>query len=162
YANAVNGASCNIDLELFDVVVLHYSTGLYHATYFSPAFENALRAYSGVKVAFTQDEYDTTDILRQRIRDLGIHVFYTCVPDEHIEAVYPRSSFRQVKFVNTLTGYVPISMDLGVRRKPVAERTVHVGYRGRPLSPRYGILGHDKLVIGERMKAICEREMVSC
>jgi hypothetical protein len=162
YADAVAGAPCNVDLELFDVVVVHYSTALYQAGYFSRSFADALRGYSGLKVAFTQDEYDGTETLRRQIEILGIHIFFTCVPAEHVQAIYPNERFPQVRFVPTLTGYAPLGVDTCAPRKPIGERPIHVGYRGRALSARYGLLAREKLVIGQRMKAECERAGILC
>src|SRR5262249_28047446 len=123
---------------------------------------DALRSYSGVKVAFAQDEYDSTETLRRQIESLGIRIFFTCVPAEHVQAIYPTERFPNVRVVPTLTGYAPLGLDTAAARKPIGERPIHVGYRGRPLSPRYGLLAREKLVIGQRMKELCERAGIAC
>lgn len=157
YANAVSGASCGLDLEVFDAVVLHYSASLYVAGYLSGSFRAALRRYTGTKVLFVQDEYDNTEEIRRGIVDLGIGLVFTCVPDRYIAAVYPPARFPGVRFVSNLTGYVPAAYE-GLRvRRPIAGRRWAIGYRGRPLHYKYGLLGRDKVVIGQRMRAICEQ-----
>jgi len=162
YANAVEGAACNVPLGVFDVVVIHYSACLYYRDYFSPAYADALRRFTGLKVAFAQDEYDWTENLRDRIGDLGIQVFFTCVPEPYVEAVYPRARFPGTRFYSTLTGFVPSGLDANIARKPVSERRIFVGYRGRALHPRYGALAREKLVIGQKMKDLCERAKLPC
>src|SRR4030095_12149539 len=40
--------------------------------------------------------------------------------------------------------------------KPMAKRTSTIGYRGRDLPYWYGNLGQEKLIIGQRMRQICD------
>lgn len=156
YAPAVLGAQCGVDLAAFDVVVLHYSVRLCYEDFISASYASAVAAFKGLKVLFIQDEYEYTETARRWIERLGIDVVYTCVPPEWIDTVYPRKRYPKVEFITNLTGYVPVRFERLGPRRPIAERRVVIGYRGRPLPYWYGALSREKLVIGQRMKKICE------
>ncbi len=155
YAAATGTALCTFDLDLFDVIIIHYSVRLNVENHLSVSYAEALSKYSGLKVLFIQDEYDRTETARQWISRLGIALVYTCVPPEYVEAVYPRARFPGVEFINTLTGFVPIGFEAPRRTRPLSERKYVLGYRGRELSYWYGDLSREKLTIGVRMKQIC-------
>jgi hypothetical protein len=155
YSNATGMARCKTALANFDAVVIHYSVRVNLLDHLSPSFANALKDYAGLKVLFIQDEYDTTEIARDAIERLGIHTVFTCVPPEWIPSIYPPERFAHVDFIPTLTGYVPLSQHAA--GKPLAERGVLIGYRGRALPYWYGELGQEKQQIGQRMRQECER-----
>jgi hypothetical protein len=154
YAAATGVDTPAADLSLFDVVVVHYCIRINVEGHLSPAYSEALRAFAGLKLLFLQDEYDTTESARRAIEYLGIQVVYTCVSDRHIADVYPPQRFPSVDFIPTLTGFVPIGLKPKVR--PLRERPHLIAYRGRSLAYWYGDLGQEKLVIGQRMKQICQ------
>lgn len=147
-------------LRRFDVLVLHYSffPGLHWQV--PPDLERALIDFQGHKVLFLQDEYDNTLVAHNWIRSLGIQTVYTCIPPEYRDTVYPPDRFPGVDFRQTLTGFVPISIPK-VPLLSAAERRIVIGYRGRQLHPRYGDLGREKALIGERMREICKQRGVS-
>src|SRR5262249_29242402 len=72
-----------------------------------------------------------------------------------VERVYSPVRFGKVRFVSVLTGYVPLDIHDIKASKPISERSITIGYRGRRLGWWYGDLGQEKLVIGQRMKQIC-------
>lgn len=156
YSYVSSYSRCDLDLDYFDAVVLHYSVRVCHAGHLSRSFERALRAHQGLKAIFVQDEYEHTFLTHQAIRDLGITVVFTCVPEVSIATVYPPATFPNVRFVPVLTGYVPLDFETAASHRPIAERPILIGYRGRRIGPWYGDLGQEKLVIGERMKSICD------
>ncbi len=160
YAIATHGAACEISLLLFDVIIIHYSVRVSLDWHLSRSYAEGLRRFGGYKILFIQDDYDTTEVARNWIKELGIHAVFTCVPKKYIESVYPSSRFPYVEFVETLTGYVPIRSDVHGTPKPLSERIFVIGYRGRPLSHWYGNLGREKLLIGKRMRQICEERGV--
>ena len=157
YLPATQGLGCQTDLNKFDVVMIHYSVrvSVLHGNYtFSPAYRDAVQAFSGYKVLFLQDEYEGTNIAKHWIQLLGIHAVYTCVPEAYIEQVYPKACFPNVDFIHILTGYVPIdvaSMKYGF----LSKRETLIGYRGRALPYWYGSLGQEKLNIGIKVKEFC-------
>ena len=141
---------------LYDAVVIHYSVRLSVEAHLSPACAEALQGYGGLKIAFVQDDYETTEITRKWLERLGIHSVFTIVPQAYIEAVYPKSRFPHVEFRETLTGFVPLRPKPPEQLKPIGKRTWVIGYRGRDLPYWYGSLGREKLIIGQRMRQICD------
>ncbi|MGH7199756.1 MAG: hypothetical protein ACREJB_04075, partial [Planctomycetaceae bacterium] len=156
YEPATFAARCRHGLDAFDAVVIHYSIRVNRPDHLSSAFAEQFRRFQGLKVLFLQDEYDHTEFARRAIGELGVHVVWTCVPPEGIEQVYPAARFPGVRFVPTLTGHAPSPGDCPRQPRPIAERPVVIGYRGRPLGYWYGDLGQEKLNIGRRMRALCE------
>jgi hypothetical protein len=150
-------AKCHFDLAYFDAVVVHFSVRLCFPGHLSASFARALQGYQGLKVLFIQDEYDHTQAAQKALRDLGIGLVFTCVPEESIARVYPPHEFPGVKFVNVLTGYVPIELNQLKGFAPLRERSILIGYRGRNLGYWYGELGQEKVRIGARMREICNQ-----
>src|SRR5262249_27725340 len=133
YAIATDKAICTTDLSLFDAIIVHSSIQLDCHAKLSSSYEESIKKFHGLKILFVQNEYDTTENVRQRIESLGVHVVFTCVPAEHLEAVYPSSRFPHVEFVPTLPGYVPYHLEDYTTPKPLSERTFVIGYRGQIL-----------------------------
>jgi hypothetical protein len=116
-----------LDLDAFDVVVLHYSLVITADSYLSPAMRERVRAFGGLKVMFLQDEYRWVDDITSMIRYLGIDVLFSIVPPREISNVYG-SRIPDVEIIPTLAGYVPER--LTNRRTPrSADRTIDPGYR---------------------------------
>ena len=146
-----------VDLSIFDVVVVHYSVRLSVSNHLAASFCDALRAFSGLKVLFIQDEYDETERARQCMDDIHFDIVYTCVPESCVEQVYPKYRFPATDFLPTLTGYVPESGNIEQLALPLQERRLMIGYRGRRLPFIYGRLGYEKYQIGLAVKAEAER-----
>lgn len=155
YAAAANDLECPIDLAGFDVVLFNYSVRLCYDWHFSPSFAEAVRDFGGYKAMFIQDEYDTPETTRKWMESLGMHAVFTCVPAEYVDLVYPLTRFPRLERKQVLTGYVPLSINAS-NQKPMADRKIAIGYRGRPLPYFYGDLGREKVTIAQKMKAICE------
>ena len=135
-----------LDLDEFDVVVIHYSLVIIWDDYFSGWFRDAVARYDGLKVQFIQDEYRWVDDITAQMQEMGIDVLYSVVPPEAVPAVYGnRLPATEVLF--TLTGYVPEDA-VGRSVPPPAAREVDVGYRGRSIPFWLGRLGHEKIEIG--------------
>ncbi len=147
-------------LPRYDVAVLHYSFFPGLQWQMPPELEQKLAGFRGLKVLFLQDEYDNTLAVHGWIRSLGIQTVYTCIPANCRESVYPSERFPGVTFEQTLTGFVPRELPY-VRILSAAERPLLIGYRGRQLHPRYGDLGREKSLIGERMREICAQRGIA-
>lgn len=157
YVHVTHDALVEFDFSGFDVVFHNYCARLCFPGYVSESYRDRLRNFPGLKVLAVQDEYDRTDTLKAAIKDLGFDIVLTCVPQDSLEYVYPRSEFPNVTFITVFTGYV--SDDFEASRPPaprLSERPVLIGYRGRDIGGRYGRLGFDKFEIGRRMKEICD------
>ena len=137
-----------LDLDEFDVVVVHYSLMILAESYLPADLRGALSRFGGLKIQFIQDDYRQVEAMRAAMRTLGIHVLFTLVPEREIERVWPASSLPGVTVLSTLAGYVP---EAAARRKVPAldERPLDVGYRGRPLPAWLGLLGQEKKWIAE-------------
>jgi glycosyltransferase involved in cell wall biosynthesis len=160
YFAATRGFACPA-LELFDVVVVHYSVRLSIESHFSEDFLQRIGSFGGARVLFIQDEYDTTETARRWMERLDFDLVYTCVPEESVEDVYPSARFPKTRFVPTLTGYAPIDVGQDARWRPLCDRRTLIGYRGRDLPFWYGDLGQEKIVIAQRMQEYCRRASVS-
>jgi hypothetical protein len=159
YVHVTHGAVMGFDLSAYDIVFHNYCARLCFEDYVSQSYLDALRAFRGLKMLAVQDEYDNTNVLKSAIKDLGFHVVLTCVPQHSLEYVYPRAEFPGTRFETVLTGYVSDDSTAGragTHVKPLAERPIVIGYRGRDIGAKYGQLGFDKYEIGRRMREICK------
>lgn len=141
-----------IDFARFDGIIIHYTLTASYETYVSSAFRDRLKAFRGLKAMFIQDEYRFVNRTIAAMREIGIHLLFTCVPAPEIEKVYPSQSLPGVVKINVLTGYVP--EELTRRAVPsFAERPIDIGYRGRKLPMWLGRLGQEKWQIAARVQA---------
>src|SRR4029079_18531680 len=92
---------------LFHGVIIHYSRVACSDDYLSPATRQRLAAFAGLKAIFIQDEYRHVDRTVAAMREIGVHVLFTIVPEREIDHVYPTDRLPGVVKVPTLTGYVP-------------------------------------------------------
>jgi hypothetical protein len=142
---------CRIDLRRFDGVVIHYTLAASLDRLGDPQTQRLLACYSGIKAMFIQDEHRHVLRTRALLRQLGISVLFTCVPDGEVEKVYPATELPGLRKESVLTGYV--ASELARRAVPgFAKRPVDVGYRARRTPAWLGRLGRDKWLIGERFK----------
>lgn len=160
YSQGILDSPCDCNLELMDVIVIHYSVRISLKNYISPEVAKQIALFKGLKILFIQDEYENTYQAHEWIKKLGIQVVFTCVPDSFIHDVYPFEQFKNVKFINNLTGYIPENL-LNSPIIPLSTRKYHIVYRGRKLPYWYGDLGMEKYEIGIKMKEICEVKGIS-
>jgi hypothetical protein len=162
FVHVTHGAELAFDLAEFDAVFHSYCARLPFPDYVSPDYLAKLKAFKGVKVLAVQDEYDHTNRLRRAIRDVGFHAVLTCVPPGMLEAIYPPKMFPGTEFITVLTGYVPEHLPQQARSmRPLRDRPIGIGYRGRDIGGRYGRLAFEKLEIGRRMREICAARGIS-
>ncbi len=146
----------DLDLELFDVIVLHYSLVISMPVYLPPAFFQNLGRTRALKVLFIQDEYRWVDRIADAIRSLGIDVVFTVVNKDAAPKIYRHPWLQKVRFEFTLTGFVPEAL---IHRKvpPYARRPIDISYRARKLPAWCGSSGLQKWRIGERVKSDASR-----
>jgi hypothetical protein len=156
FVSGIDDTADHFDLSAFDAVVIHYSIRLSIPDHLSKRIARAVTSYEGPKLLFIQDEYDATETARRWIEELGINAVFTTVPMASLDAVYPRGRFPGVDFVPTLTGYVPEDRTIDTFARPMEERDVLIGYRGRRLPHHYGDLGQEKLNIGLHVKRLAD------
>ena len=153
--------SVALDLDEFDAVAIHYSLVTIHDGYLAPAFRAKLRRFDGLKVQMIQDDYRCVEEFREMIRELGITVLFTLVPDREIERVWPSAMLPGVEKIHTLAGYV--SLDAGRQPvPPLADRPFDIVYRGRALPYWIGRLGQEKAWIAQGVAERAERYGLRC
>jgi hypothetical protein len=150
----------NIKLGAFDAIGIHYTIRL-PFDQVSPSVSEVLVGYKGLKFLFIQDEYDHSKRAWYWINKLGMQLVFTVVPEAGIGTVYPKDEFPHTRFVTNLTGYVPERLPSFHLLPLPSERSLFVGYRGRPLPIRYGQLGVEKVAIGKIVKSYCDQLGVS-
>ena len=143
-----------VDLSQFDVLVIHYSIAIGYLSehYMSPAARQRVASFPGLKVLFIQDEYRAVNAVHEAVRQMGIHLLFTCMPESEIAKIYPPDAVPGATAVNNLTGYVPERL---LRRhvSPIASRPIDVGYRTRKPPYWLGELGFEKWDIADRFAA---------
>lgn len=144
------------DFSLFDAIVVHFSLRTTIDGYIPQFLVDRLAEFGGPKILFIQDEYDFVEMTWDYIRQMGITDVFTCVPQEGLAYTYPAAQVPGLSFERTLTGYIPEDTSFEKYALPLAERSIQIGYRGRQLPHHYGMLGHEKMIIGQRIKAEAE------
>ena len=145
-----------LDLARFDGIVIHYTLFAWSDRFLSQSARARLAAFIGLKAMYIQDEYRVVDASIAAMRDIGINLLFTCVPEPEIDKVYSPAKLPGVAKVNVLTGYVPEGL---AQRKVTAasERPIDIGYRARKLPAWLGSLGQEKWVIASRVAADASR-----
>jgi hypothetical protein len=137
-----------LDLDQFDVVVIHYSIFIISDYYLAPAFKEKIREFAGLKVQFIQDEYRWVDRMSATMRELGVNVLFTCVGQSSLPKIWSEVRLPGVLKVPTLTGYVPEAL-AAIRVPLLRDRSLEIGYRGRDVPWWLGQLGQEKIRIGQ-------------
>lgn len=158
YADATSAPEVEKDIDLnkyVDVVILHFSVRLHLEDYFNESWALALGSFCGPKLVFLQDEFDVAEVARKWLERIRPNVVYSIIPQDSIGVVYPKERFPDTEFKTVLAGYIPdefLSYDV----KPLCERDIVIGYRGRDLPYWYGKLAQEKMNIGVKGKSICQ------
>lgn len=139
-----------LDLDKFDVIIIHYSLCLLKPYYISEKSKNRLRDYKGLKVVFVQDEYQKIDLMNATLQHLDIDVLFSCFPESEIPGIYTQEKLPRVSKYSNLTGYIPTRLSLEKDQVPIKQRSIDVGYRGRKLSAWYGELAWEKWSIVDK------------
>jgi hypothetical protein len=150
--------SKKLDLSRFDLIIIHYSLSIIFDRYISKKAQEQIRAFTGLKVIFIQDEYSHINKMVSQLNYLNIDVLFTCFPESEMGKIYSKSDLPSTSLYNNLTGYVPQRLIEETNLPLTQERVLHVGYRGRKLPFWYGELAYEKWNIVEKWKAIVTRE----
>ena len=151
----------DIDLDLFDAIVFHYSIVISSPMCLPPIFADRLSQYRGKKILFIQDEFRWVDLTAEAVKRLGIEVIFSVVNQDVTRKIYRHPWFDDVRFEYTLTGFVPES--LTQRGAPPYEaRPIDVSYRARRLPAWCGSFAQQKCLIGERFKRDAEKFGIVC
>ena len=153
-------AAALLDLNEFDVVVIHYTIAVTIERYLPNVLREKIARFQGLKVQFIQDEYRWIDAVTARIRELEIDLLYTLIPEAKVAKIYG-SRLPEVKITTTLASFVPDELVDRVTL-PLAERPIDVGYRGRTVPYWLGRLAYEKWAIGVEFAASAERFGLKC
>lgn len=153
--------SLSLDLDEFDVVVIHYSIFVMLTEHLAPSFQEKLARFQGLKVQFIQDEYRWVDDVCSVMRRLGIGLVFTVVPKDEWPKIWSESRLPGVAKVPTLTGYVPDEL-VNRSTPPLEERIIDIGYRGREVPWWLGELGQEKIRIGQGVLARAPKYGLRC
>ena len=145
----------SLDLNRFDVVVIHYTLVACREEYLSSRSRARLSNCRALKAIFIQDEYRHVNSSVAAMREIGVGLLFTCVPAREISKVYSEDALPGVRKANVLTGYVPERL-LNYPVLPPSKRALLVGYRSRRLPFWMGTLGEEKYAIGVRFLADAE------
>src|SRR5262245_888249 len=139
----------------FQAIILHYSLFGWFPFALDDEFRNYL-ADSGAsyKVAFFQDEYRFWAARAAVLNQHKVDCVYTCIEPAYYQDTYWK--YTQVPRLETyIPGYISDAMVATARRftRPIAERTIDVGYRGRQAYDYMGRSAREKHEIGVQFRA---------
>ena len=152
----LGGIPSSVDLDRFDVIVVHYTLTACSERYLSAQSRARLANCRALKAIFIQDEYRHVNASIAAMREMGVGVLFTCVPASEMPKVYSEDVLPGVRKVNVLTGYVPEGL-LNRQVPAPSRRPFLVGYRSRRVPFWLGTLGEEKYAIGKRFLADAER-----
>jgi len=137
----------------FDAILLHYSLFVPATPNFllPPELVSYVERSSAYKVATFQDEYHHCRERFDFIDRVGIDCVYTMLEPPHDADVYLANT-SATRVVSNLPAYVGRELCQVADRheRPYEERTLDVGYRGRPMPAYMGAGAQEKREIGER------------
>ncbi|WP_259781268.1 hypothetical protein [Aestuariispira ectoiniformans] len=148
------GAPGKNALDVFDVILIHYSIWVLWDAYLPKAWRQAISQARCLKAQFIQDEYRYVDLTVSHMEELGIRLLFSCVPSENINAVYRQPYAKSMTIVPVLTGYVHPDFAANLPTVSLAQRKIDVGYRSRENAPWLGNLAREKVLIAEGVQRI--------
>lgn len=146
--SSVGDLPADFDIDVFDVLVIHYSIVVIGTSYLSEWAKERIANFKGLKVQYIQDEYREINRFQIEIDRLGIDLLFTCIPSHLWKYTYPDYILPRVTLRPTLTGYVPGHL-LTLPAKPIAERGIDVFYRGRQVPYWIGSATMEKYEIAQ-------------
>jgi len=140
-----------LDINKFDVIIIHYSICLYLDTFISRKAKNKLREFNGLKVVFIQDEYRQINKTIKELNYIRADVLFTCFPDTEKDRIYSKDKLPRLNTYNNLTGYIPERL-LKIKTKDIKDRPISISYRGRKIPYWLGELAYEKSNIVDKWK----------
>jgi hypothetical protein len=137
-----------LDLRRFDGLIIHYTLVACLDAFIGPTTRNLVKEFSGLKMAFVQDDYRFINQTVDAMHDLGIDILFGLAPEDIVDEVYAPDRLPNVIRETVLAGYVPENL---TKRSvpPYANRKIDVGYRARKLPAWLGSLGQQKWIIAD-------------
>ena len=148
FNSTLNPQGHALDLDEFDVVVIHYSLYSFLGEQeLGAGLRRKIRAFRGLKIQFIQDDYRWVNATTEAMRFMGIDVLFTLVPESEHGKIWS-NRLPGVQLITYLAGYIPDRL-VGRVVSPLADRPIDVGYRSRPAPFWLGAMGHNKVRIGQ-------------
>lgn len=160
FAPGSRAQAAEYDLHHFDAVVFHFSIRMCYRL-LSPQYRRQIERFGGLKLLLIQDEYDEICTARDEIESLGIQILLGSAPQSCMDQLYPPNRFAALTKVSVLSGYVTPEQLQVSGQKPICDRPITLGYRGRVSHYVLGKTGQEKVEIGLRMKDVCEKENIA-
>ncbi len=151
----------NVDIDMFDVIVFHYSIVISLPQYISDELGRKISAFTGPKILFIQDEFRWVNRTMKAAEELGVSVVFTVVNKDVIRKIYRNDYFDNVRFEQTLTGFVPENL-LDHPVPDYMERPLDIGYRARKLPAWCGSFSLQKWLIGEKTLVDAKKYDLQC
>lgn len=147
----------HVDLDRFDVVAIHYSLHINDPTnhFLSLKSMERIGKYGGVKCIWMHDEYRCVNETVAKLRQLGIDLIFTIVPEDVSPVIYPASALPDTRVETILAGYVSEALE-AIEAPPFEARDLDVVYRARRPPFWLGSFAFEKIQIGERFKKMAE------
>jgi len=154
------GLPAKLDMDSFDVIVLHYSIYTPLNLFFHQDDMRKVRSSKAHKVLFIQDEYRQVLKARDFINFLEIDTIYTLADSNCKNLIYPPTEICSKQLISCLPGYLNPGLKKKLSRSllPQESREIDIGYRGRPLPHWLGEFGQRKSLIGDFFKNISKKE----
>lgn len=146
----------DIDIDQFDVIVLHYSLVIpkWHSDLPQNRRDKIINA-KAIKMLFIQDEYRFINSVTEAIEEFDVKVLFTCQPHDVVEAIYKTHPIwknpilSHVRFEYNLTGFVDDEL-LNYQVPEYKNRHIDVSYRARLLPFSYGRTGREKGLMAQK------------
>lgn len=134
-----------LDLDMFDAIIIHYTTqlGEFSNHYLNTEARTRIGASRGVKVAFIQDEYREASRVHDALQEMNVTLLYTLLSEKDVLLVYPKEKLPNTKIKRVLAAYVPERL-LEITLPPIAARPILVSYRARKMPVWLGSLAVEK------------------
>ncbi|HET8670252.1 MAG TPA: glycosyltransferase, partial [Candidatus Saccharimonadales bacterium] len=148
------GFPCMLKEFEFQAIILHYSLFGWFPFALDDEFRNYLAdSESSYKVAFFQDEYRFWAARAAVLNQHKVDCVYTCIEPAYYQDTYWK--YTKVPRLETyLPGYISDEMVETARQsnRPMAERAIDVGYRGRQAYHYMGRSAREKHEIGVQFR----------
>jgi len=120
----------DLDLETFDVLIIHYTICIGRGKYLYFDTKQAIRNFNGQKIVFIQDDYRWINSTVTNCLYMKIDNIFGLADQSIVHKIYPKILTSTCKVETVLTGYVNDAM-YDIILPSYSERTVDVSYRAR-------------------------------
>jgi hypothetical protein len=154
YVNIAFGVPQRL-LDKLDIVAIIFDT-IFLSMHWSPDYFRArtrdclaFRELDCTKIAVVQDEFYNLDLVVDFLRRVGITHVFTCSDAAEWNKFYGKLDLGNVALRTALTGYVDERRLGRLPTKPIAERSIDIGYRAWANPYWLGEHGLEKVRVGQ-------------